>query len=69
MLPTKFRFISEEKIFRNRQSVTRIACLLTNWDTMSNLYRGPFIDASYQVSFHLIGVYNLIEVISNEPNK
>jgi hypothetical protein len=28
-------------------------CLLTDWDEMSILYRGPFIDASYQVSVHL----------------
>jgi hypothetical protein len=27
--------------------------LLTNQDKMSNLYRGPSIDASYQVSVHL----------------
>jgi hypothetical protein len=27
--------------------------LLTNWDEISNLYRGPFIDASYQVSVQL----------------
>jgi len=27
--------------------------LLTEWDEMSNLYRGPAIDASYQVSVHL----------------
>jgi hypothetical protein len=27
--------------------------LLTDWDGMSNLYRGPSIDASYQVSDHL----------------
>jgi hypothetical protein len=24
-----------------------------DWDEMSNLYRGSFIDASYQVSVHL----------------
>jgi hypothetical protein len=24
-----------------------------DWDEMSNLYRGPSIDASYQVSAHL----------------
>ena len=24
-----------------------------DWDEMSNLYRGPFIDAPYQVSVHL----------------
>jgi hypothetical protein len=28
-------------------------CLLTNLDEMSNFYRGPSIDASYQVSVHL----------------
>ena len=28
-------------------------CLLTDRDEMSNLYRGPPIDASYQVSVHL----------------
>jgi hypothetical protein len=28
-------------------------CLLTDQDGMSNLYRGPFIDPSYQVSVHL----------------
>jgi hypothetical protein len=28
-------------------------CLLTDWDEMSNLYRGSSIDASYQVSVHL----------------
>jgi hypothetical protein len=27
--------------------------LLTDWDEINNLYRGPSIDASYQVSFHL----------------
>jgi hypothetical protein len=29
-------------------------CLLTDRDEMSNLYRGPSIDASYQVSVHLV---------------
>jgi hypothetical protein len=28
-------------------------CLLTDRDEMSNLYRGPSIDASYQVLVHL----------------
>jgi hypothetical protein len=28
-------------------------CLLTNQDEMSNLYRGPSIAATYQVSVHL----------------
>jgi hypothetical protein len=29
-------------------------CLLTDRDEMSNLYRGPSIDASYQVSVHFV---------------
>ena len=29
------------------------SCLLMDRDEMSNLYRGPSIDASYQVSVHL----------------
>ena len=29
-------------------------CLLTDRDEMSNLYRGPSIDAFYQVSVHLV---------------
>jgi hypothetical protein len=28
-------------------------CLLMDWDEMSNLYRGPSIDVSYQVAVHL----------------
>jgi hypothetical protein len=28
-------------------------CFLTDWDKMSNLYREPSIDASYQVVVHL----------------
>ena len=28
-------------------------CLLTDQDKMSNLYRAPALDASYQVSVHL----------------
>jgi hypothetical protein len=28
-------------------------CLLTDQDEINNLYRGPSMDASYQVSVHL----------------
>ena len=49
--------VSEEKIFRNRpirnQNCMWWPCLLTDHDAMSNLYRGPSIDASYLVSVHL----------------
>ena len=49
--------VSEEKIFlnrpiRNNKCLWR-SCLLMEWDEMSILYRGPSIDASYQVSVHL----------------
>ena len=62
MLPTKFRFIwpsgfrGEEfflnQLIRNKNGLWR-PCLLTDRDEMCNLYIGPVIDASYQVSIHL----------------
>ena len=49
--------VSEEKIFLNRPIRNKNClwrpCLLMDRDKMSNLYRGPSIDASYQVSLHL----------------
>jgi hypothetical protein len=33
-------------------------CLLMDQNEMSNLYRGPSIDASYQVSYHLAKIEN-----------
>jgi hypothetical protein len=49
--------VSEEKIFKN-QPIRKKNCLwwpflLMDRDEMSNLYRGPSIDVSYQVSVHL----------------
>ena len=38
--------VSEEKIFKNRPN-------RNNWDEMSNLNRGPSIDAFYEKSVHL----------------
>jgi hypothetical protein len=49
--------VSEEKNFKNQpiRNKSRLwqSCLLTDRDKMSNLYREPSIDASYQVSVHL----------------
>jgi hypothetical protein len=49
--------VSEEKIFKNRpirnKNCLWRSCLLMDRDEMSNPYRGPSIDASYQVSVHL----------------
>jgi hypothetical protein len=62
MLPTKFWFIwpgssRREDFFRNQPIRNKNGLcrpwLLTDRDEMSNLYRGPTIDASYQVSVHL----------------
>jgi hypothetical protein len=61
MLSTKFRFIwpsgFREDFKKIGQSETRIACgghvCLMDRDEMSNLYRGPSIDVSYQISDQL----------------
>ena len=49
--------VAEEKIFRNRSIRNKNClwqpCLLTNRDQISNLYRGPSINAPYPVSVHL----------------
>jgi hypothetical protein len=49
--------VSEKKIFRNRpirnKNCLKWPCLLTNEDKISNIYRRPFIDTSYQVLVHL----------------
>ena len=58
MIPTKFRFIwlssfrGEDFLeIRNKNCLWR-SCLITDRDEMSNLYREPSIDASYQVLVH-----------------
>jgi hypothetical protein len=45
------RFFRNQPI-RNKNCLWR-PCLITDRDEMSNLYRGPAMDASYQVSVHL----------------
>ena len=49
--------VSEEKIFKNRPIRNKNCmwrpCLLMDRDKMCNLWRGPSINASYQVSVHL----------------
>jgi hypothetical protein len=60
--------VSEEKIFKNwpirNKNCLWQPCLLMDWDKMRNIYRGPSIDASYQVSVHLVeGFQRHISVI------
>jgi hypothetical protein len=49
--------VLEEKNLKNQpiRNKSRLwwPCLLMDWDEMSKCYRGPSIDASYQVSVHL----------------
>ena len=45
------RFLRNQPI-RNKNHLWR-PCLLMDRDKMSSLYRGPSIDASYQISLHL----------------
>ena len=43
------------KSANQKQELPVASCLLMDLDKMSNLYKGPSIDASYQVSVHLAG--------------
>jgi hypothetical protein len=79
MLPTKFRFIwpngfrgeefkKKNQPIRNKNRLWR-PCLLTDRDEMSTLYRGPPIDASYQVSDNLAKQFQkrrLLEINQSE---
>jgi hypothetical protein len=42
-------------------------CLLTDRDKISNLYRGPSIDASYHVSVHLAKLFQSRRFFRNQP--
>jgi hypothetical protein len=52
-----FKNLLGEDFFRNQPIRNKNClwwpCLLTDQDKMSKIYRGPSIDASYQVSVHL----------------
>ena len=74
MLPTKFRFIwpngfREEfkKSANQKQESPVVAIFVTDRDGMSNLYRGPSIDDSYQVSVHLVKRFQGRRFFLNRP--
>jgi hypothetical protein len=52
------RFCRNQPI-RNKNCLWR-PCLLMDRDTMSNLYRGPSKDASYQISIHCVIVVQVL---------
>ena len=63
--------VSEKKIFRNRP-IRNKNCLwqpylLLDWDEMSNLYRRPPMDASYQISVHLAKRFQRRRFFRNHP--
>ena len=63
--------VSEDKIFRNR-SIRNKNCLWQPYlcmdrDEMSNLYKGPPIDASYQVLVHLAKQFQKRRFFRNQP--
>ena len=51
--PNGFRGENLKKSANQKQESPMVAMFVTDRDGMSNLYRGPSIDASYQVSDHL----------------
>jgi hypothetical protein len=60
MLPTKFRFIwpsgfrgEDLKKSANQKQELSVVAMFVNGSGQINLYRGPSIDASYQISVHL----------------
>jgi hypothetical protein len=63
------KVVSEKIFFRNQPIQNKNGlwwqCLLTDWDEMSNLYRGTSIDASYQVSVHLAKQFQRIRFFRN----
>ena len=75
MLPTKFRF-NWTSSFRGEDFLNRPIrnknclwwpCLLMDRDEMSSLYRGPSIDASYQVSVYLGKRFQRSRFFRNQP--
>jgi hypothetical protein len=74
MLPTKFRFIwpsgfreDFKKSVKQKQVLPVAAMFVNGWGKMSNLYKGPSIDASYQVSVHLVKWFQRKRFFSNQP--
>ena len=59
------RFFRNQPI-RNKNCLWR-PCLLTDPDEMSNLNRGPSIDASYQVSVHLAKRFQRRRFFRHQP--
>jgi hypothetical protein len=60
------RRLFRNQLIRNKNCLWR-PCLSKDRDEMSNLYRGPSIDASYQVSVHLVTQFQRRRFLRNQP--
>jgi hypothetical protein len=65
------KLFQSRRFFRNRPIRNKNClwwlCLLRDRDKMSNLYREPSIDASYQVSYHLAKRFQRKSCFRNRP--
>jgi hypothetical protein len=65
------KWLQRRRFFRNQPIRNKNGlwwpCLLTDRDEMSNIYRGPSIDASYQVSVHLTKQFQRRRFFRNQP--
>ena len=65
--------VSEENILKNRpirnKNLMWWPCLLMGRDKISNLYRGPAIDATYQISVNLGKQFQRRRLFRNQPIK
>jgi hypothetical protein len=62
--------VSEEKIFyesTNQQHELPVLAMFVNRSKMSNLYRGPSIDATYHISVHLAKRFRSRRFLGNLP--
>ena len=74
MLPTKFRFIwpsgfREEHFFKSanqKKKLPMVAMFVNESELNEQFYRGPFNDASYQVSIHLAKRFQR-RIFRNQP--
>ena len=62
-------FCFEKTLYRSFHMcfLPNFRCLLTDRDEMCNSYRGPSIDASYQVSYHLAKRFQSKSCFRNRP--
>jgi len=65
--------VSEKIFFRNRPTRNKNClwqpCLFTDQDEISNVYRGPSIDASYYVSVHCLSGFRVEDFLEIDQSE